>query len=276
VERYVEALNLHYGRHSLGDAILAGLRAAGKDLTRLVPDDLAPVDQFHSRGKEATLELARIAGLEGRMHVLDVGGGVGGPARMLAAELGCRVTVLDLVHEFCRVGEELTARTGLSDRVGFRHGNALDMPFADGTFDVAWTQHSSMNIDDKAGLYREIRRVVQPGGRLALHEIVGGSKAPIHFPVPWARAPSMSFLRPAHEVHALIAATGFAEIAWVDGSAQTLEWFRRQAARAPATPPPLGLHLLLGSDFSQMLRNQVRNLEEGRMVLIQAVLEKTH
>ena len=270
-ERYAEAVNLHYGRHGLGDAILAGLQAAGKDLRKIAPDDLAPVDQFHTRGKEATLELARLAGLDSRMHVLDVGGGLGGPARTLAAALGCRVTVLDLTQEFCRVGEELTARTGLADRVVFRHGNALDMPFAEGSFDVVWTQHSSMNIDDKDRLYREIHRVLLPGGRLALHEIMGVSKAPIHFPVPWARDPSVSFLRPAHEARALIAATGFSEVTWIDGSAPALEWFRRQAARAPATPPPLGLHLLLGSDFGVMFKNQLRNLEEDRISVIQAV-----
>ncbi len=274
-ERYVEALNTHYGRHGLGDAILAGLRAAGKDLSRLAPDDLAPVDQFHARGKEATLELVRLAGLESRMYVLDVGGGLGGPARTLAAELGCRVTVLDLTQEFCRVGAELTARTGLSDRVVFQHGNALDMPFADGNFDVVWTQHSSMNIGDKERLYRDIHRVLRPGGVLALHEIMGGSNAPIHFPVPWARDPAVSFLRPAQEVRALIAATGFREIAWVDVSAPSLEWFRQRAARAPATPPPLGLHLLLGSDSGPMFRNQVRNLEEDRIAVIQAVWAKT-
>jgi len=274
-DRYVEALNLHYGRHGLGDAILAGLQAAGKDLGRLAPDDLAPVDQFHTRGKEATLELARLAELQSRMHALDVGGGLGGPARTLAAVVGCRVTVLDLTEEFCRVGEELTARMHLSDRVVFRHGNALDIPFVEGSFDVAWTQHSSMNIDDKEGLYREIHRVLLPGGVLALHEIMGGSKAPIHFPVPWARDPSVSFLRPAHEVRGLIVATGFSELAWVDVSAPSLEWFRRQAARAPATPPPLGLHLLLGSDFGQMFRSQARNLEENRIVVIQAVWART-
>jgi hypothetical protein len=128
-----------------------------------------------------------------------------------------------------------------------------------------------MNIEDKAQLYREIHRVVRPGGVLALHEIMGGSKAPIHFPVPWARDPSVSFLQPAQEVRALIAATGFSEVTWGDVSAPSLEWFRRRVARAPATPPPLGLHLLLGSDFGQMFKNQVRNLEEDRIAVIQAV-----
>lgn len=269
---YVRSVNQHYGRADLLNAILAGLRATGRDPARIAPDDLAAVDQFHIRGREATLELARLAEIAGGTRVLDVGGGLGGPARTLAGEMGCQVTVLDLTEEYCRVGEELTARTGLGRRVVFRHGDALQMPFEDRSFDVAWTQHSSMNIEDKEQLYREIHRVLRPGGRLAMHEILGGTMTPIHFPVPWARDPSVNFLRPAPAVRALIAGSGFKEVAWVDVSGASLQWFRqRVAAMQPAlAPPPLGLHLLLGADFGPMFRNQVRNLEENRIAVVQA------
>ena len=127
-------------------------------------EGLAPLDQLHIRGKEATLDLARLAELTPGMLVLDVGGGIGGPARTLANEFGCVVTVLDLTEEFCRVGEMLTARTGLSDRVTFRPGNALDMPFPSSSFDRVWVQHSSMNIAAKERLFAEIHRVLRPGG----------------------------------------------------------------------------------------------------------------
>ncbi|MBI4590613.1 MAG: methyltransferase domain-containing protein [Candidatus Rokubacteria bacterium] len=269
---YVQSVNAHYGRGDLGGVILESLRAAGKEVDALTPDDLALVDQFHIRGKEATLELARLAGVERGMRVLDVGGGLGGPARTLASELGCRVTVLDLTEEYCRVGEDLTARAGLRDQVVFRHGDALHMPFPGGSFDLVWTQHSSMNIEDKERLYRESHRVLRVGGRLALHEIMAGSRAPIHFPVPWARDPSMSFLRSPVAVRALLTATGFEELAWVDVSAPSLEWFRQRVA-AQATPAvrPLGLHVLLGADFGLMFKNQVRNLEEDRIAVIQGV-----
>jgi SAM-dependent methyltransferase len=132
----------HYGRSDLGRAVLAALRAAGKDPDALTVEDLAPVDQLHVRGKEATLELARLAWLTPAMKVLDVGGGIGGPARTLASEFGCALTVLDLTEEFCRVGEMLTARTRLSDRVTFQLGNALDLPFLDNSFDVVWVQQA--------------------------------------------------------------------------------------------------------------------------------------
>jgi SAM-dependent methyltransferase len=272
-------INAHYGRQGLDEAILAGLRAAGKDPDRLSPDDLAPADQFHIRGKEATLELARLAGLQAGQRVLDVGGGVGGPARTLAQELGCRVTVLDLTEEFCRVGTMLTERTGLADQVTFRHGTALDMPFEADSFDAAWTQHSTMNIADKERLYAEVRRVLRPGGRLAMHEIMAGPLQPVHFPVPWAPDPSISFLQPPEAIRGLVGRSGLAELSWQDVTGPSLDWFRERIAALDAAqasgPPPLGLHLLLGPLFGPAFRNVLRNLEEQRLAVIQGVFART-
>lgn len=266
------SVGAHYGRAGLGDAILAALRGAGKDVDHLTIDDLAPLDQFHTRGKEATLELARLAGVTRETRVLDVGGGVGGPARTLAHETGCQVTVLDLTEEFCRVGEDLTRRTGFSDRVSFRPGDATAMPFGDASFDLAFTQHSSMNVERKERLYAEIHRVLRPGGRLALHEIMAGRNQPIHFPVPWARQPSISHLRPPEEIQAVLRDLGFVQVAWHDQSADALEWFGKRAAAVQAGAlPPVGLHLLLGDDFGVMFRNQVRNLAEDRVRIVMAV-----
>ncbi len=139
----------HYGHGDLAAKILEALRAASKDPDALTTEDLAPVDQLHARGREATLEFAHLAGITARMRVLDVGGGLGGPARTLASEFGCAVEVLDLTEEFCRTGTTLTTHRGLGDLVSFRHGSALEIPYPDDAgFDVAWTQHSSMNIAD--------------------------------------------------------------------------------------------------------------------------------
>jgi len=269
----------HYSPDDLDGRIEAALAASGKDPAAPTPDDLAPFDQFHTGGKEATLALARLADIQPNTRVLDVGGGLGGPARTLAAEIGCRVTVLDLSAAFCRAGQRLTARLGLADRVAFRQGDALAMPFADRSFDLAWTQHSTMNIPDKARLYQEIHRVLRPGGRLAFHEIMAGPSQPIHFPVPWAREPAISFLLPPEEVRRLLAAAGFVEAAWLDTTAAALDWFRRMAARAEAAAggdglPPLGLHLLLGTDLPAMGRSLVRNLAEGRIVVAQAIFDR--
>jgi SAM-dependent methyltransferase len=267
----------HYGRGDLGQVIVAALRAAGKNPDALTVEDLAPLDQLHIRGKEATLELARLAGLTPGMLVLDVGGGIGGPARTLASEFDCAVTVLDLTEEFCRVGEMLTARTGLSDRATFRPGNALDMPFPNSSFDRVWVQHSSMNIAAKERLFAEIHRVLRPGGRLALHEIMAGSVTPIHFPVPWARSAAISHLLTPDTARTLLMGMGFKEVAWVDVTASTVAGVNERLVAAQVTPgarSSLGPHVLFGPDFVQMLQNQKRNVEEGRTVVIQGVFDR--
>lgn len=268
-------VNQHYGRADLEQAILAALRTAGKDLHHLTPDDLAPATEFHVGGKEATVALAQLARLGSGTRVLDIGGGLGGPARTLASDFGCQVMVLDLTEAYCRVGAELTARTGLSDRITFQHGNALASPFPDGAFDAVWTQHCTMNVADKQQLYREVHRLLRPGGTFAFQEVMAGAVGPIHFPVPWARTRQMSFLAEPNAARAQLAAMGFAEEAWVDVSAPALEAYRqRLAAGSAGSPPLLGLHLLLGDDFEEMTRNQIRNLEENRIVLVRGVFAR--
>ena len=265
----------HYGRRDLAESILNALRQAGKDLNALMIDDLAPVDQFHVRGKQSTLELANLAGIAPGQRILDVGGGLGGPARTLATLFGCDVTVIDLTEEYCRVGQMLTARVGLSDRVRHRYGNALALPFRDASFDVVWTQHSTMNIEDKPSIYAEFRRVLRHDGRYALQEIMQGEAAPIHFPVPWARDPALSFLQPPATTRGLVEAAGFSTLHWVDDTANARDWYARRLQSAAAGLPPLGIHLLLGEDMVAMSHNQIRNLNENRIAIVQAVLQKT-
>jgi SAM-dependent methyltransferase len=266
----------HYGRSDLAERILGALRDAGKDAEHPTIEDLAPVDHFHLRGRDATLELARRAGLDAGaegLRVLDVGGGIGGPARTLAALGGCHVTVLDLTEDYCRVGERLTALTGLAGRVDFRHGDALAMPFDDESFDAAWTQHSSMNVPDKARLYMEIHRVLRPGGRLALHEIMAGTGGPPHFPVPWSSDGAISFLESEEWMRQRIAETGFREIVWESVTTIALDWLRERLS-ASGPPPPLGLQLLIGETARTALVNVARNLEQDRIRVVEAVFEK--
>lgn len=263
----------HYGRPGLLDSIQAALAAAGMSRDGLRPDDLSPIDQFHTRGREATLELARLAGLTGREELLDVGGGLGGPARMLAGTLGSRVTVLDLTPEFCEVGAELTGWVGMSDRVDFRVGDALALPFTAGRFDVVWTQHSSMNIANKPRLYAEARRVLRPGGRLAIHEILAGGGGPIDFPVPWASRPELSFLVPEAELRAAIRDAGFQERIWEDVTALSLAWVEARLAAAASGPPPPGLHLVIGENMQAAFGNLRRGLAEQRLQVVEAVFD---
>lgn len=272
---YAEAVSAHYTAGNLGKKILEGLRALGKDPDALQVDDLTQIDQFHWNGAEATRALMGRAGLEPGMRVLDVSGGLGGAARLLAHEAGCTVTVLDLSEEFCRVGAMLTARVGLADRVTFQHGSALDMPFPDGAFDRVWLQHASMNIAAKERLFREVSRVLRPGGWLAMHEMMAGLVQPIHFPVPWAPDASISSLSSSTEIRALLTETGLREVVWVDEREAALAGMEQAAAAAPGQggrpEPPLGVQLVIGPRIVEMLRNTGRNFREDRLTMVQAV-----
>ncbi len=267
-------INDHYARPHLEDFIFNALRGMGKDPEHFDYDDLGPVDQFHSMGKEATLALAELAQVQAGMRVLDIGGGLGGAARTLAAEYGCAVTVLDVTEEYCRVGELLTRRAGLADRVSFHHGDGLHTPFVEQRFDLVWTQHCTMNIEDKAQLYREIHRVLQPAGRLAMHEIMAGPAQPIHFPVPWATSAELSFLRPPASVQRLIEESGFENLEFRDITQTTHNWFLEHYRSIPECPPPLGLHLLVWRDFATVFGNVLRNVGEGRVAIVQGVFAK--
>ncbi len=265
----------HYTHRDLAVAIFEALAAAGKDVDNLTLQDLAPVDEFHIRGQEATAELARVARLDETMHVLDVGSGVGGPSRYLGAEFGCRVTGLDLTEAYYRAAQVLADRLGLGDRIVYPQGNALHMPFDDESFDVAWTQHTAMNIEDKPRLYAEMCRVVKRGGLIAIYDIPAGDGGPVHFPVPWARVPSISFLATPDELRELLEEAGFEILSWRDTTDLGREWFRALRQRAQEEgAPPLGFHVLLGPDFQAMAQNQVRNLEENRIRLIEVLARK--
>lgn len=272
--RINEAIKHHYAMEKVGDTLLAALEKSGKNLNQLTTADLAPIDEFHIRGRAATLELAEAAGLKGSQRVLDIGSGIGGTSRCLAETFGCRVTGIDLTEEYCRVAAMLSERTGLSHLVDFRQGDATDLPFFDHQFDVVWTEHVAMNIEDKARLYQEMFRVLKPGGTLAIYDIFSGDK-PVLYPVPWARTPDTSFLVRPDEMRALLENSGFAISAWNDTTFAAREWFvaliekiRRHGI------PPLGFHLLLGEQFPQMAENQGRNLQEGRIRLGQIVATK--
>ncbi len=190
-----QSVEQHYGRGRILDSILGALRGAGKDLSRLRPDDLAPVDEFHVRGREATVELARRASLAPGARVLDVGSGLGGSARYLAAEHQCLVEGVDLTREYVDVANALARMVGLSDRVAFRQASALDMPFDDESFDVVWTEHVQMNIAEKRSFYCEIARVLRPEGLLLFHDIFEGDGAPLHYPAPGRRSLRSAFWR---------------------------------------------------------------------------------
>jgi SAM-dependent methyltransferase len=267
------AVEEHYTRQDLAEIILAALKAAGKDPEHLTPDDLAPVDEFHGGQRPATIRLAELVGFTGSERVLDIGSGLGGPSRYLAWRYGCRVSGVDLTAEFCRVAEVLTRLTGLVGRVDCRQGSALDLPVEDVSFDVVWSQNVAMNIADRDRLYKEMR-VLKRGGRLALQEVAAGPGGLPHFPVQWAREPAISFLLTPEVARAKLEAAGFRVVTWQDTTEEALRSAERRARNVGGSPPALGTHLLLGNDWQEMFRNSALNLQEGRTLLFNAVLQR--
>lgn len=265
----------HYTLGEIEQTILQALEGAGKDINQLTLDDFAQVDEFHIRGPEATSEMAEEIGIDAGMQILDVGCGLGGPSRRLASNYGCHVTGLDLTEAYCRVAEALSLRLGLDHLVSYRTGNALNMPFEDGCFDVLWTQHVSMNISDKAQLFAEMYRVLKPGGHLAIYDIIAGPGGDVYFPVPWARDPSISFLATDDELRNDLGAAGFNIISWRDTTDVGLAWFAAKSAQIKKHGRPiLGYHMLMGDDFLPMARNQLRSFKENRMALLQVIAKR--
>lgn len=266
-------LQAHYGATDLEAKVERVLEQSGLGGQPIDWRTLAPLDQFHVRGLAASEELAEGLGLEPGVSVLDVGCGLGGPARYLAAAFGCQVTGIDLNPGFVGVARMLAERTGLAAKTSFRQADALDPPFADASFDHAWTQHVAMNIEDKAALYRSIHRVLRPGGRLAIYDVIAGDGGPLIFPVPWAGTPDISFLATPETMHRDLADAGFTERAWSDKTEQGLAWFAEQqvARQAGQAPGPLGLQVVMGPQMAIMATNLARNIAEGRARLVQVI-----
>jgi SAM-dependent methyltransferase len=267
----------HYGKGGLLDRILVALVAAGKDLDDLTIDDLVLVDEFHSRRRLATVELAALLAPSATDHVVDIGSGIGGPSRYLAATYGCRVSGVDLTPEFVDTATALTALVDMSANVDFRVGSALELPFPDAGFDCAWSQNVAMNIEERPRYYAEMHRVLRGGGRLAIQDVAIGNGDALDFPVMWADRPEISFLRTPEETRAMLEAAGFRVQHWIDNTEAALaetEAERARLAANPASPPVLGIHVVVGPSFREKMRNGQTAMMQGRIRLINAVLVK--
>ena len=267
----------HYaGDGGLSDRIYERLRSLGfEERNRLSPKDTAALDQFHVGGVEASERLAQLLCPSQGSYVLDVGSGLGGPSRYLAAKYGCRVVGIDITEEYCGIASKLAQDMGLQDLVEYRVGDARNLPFSDESFDLVWTQHASMNIAEKPDLYRGIFRVLKAGGRFAVHDVVQGAPAPILFPVPWARTAAISYLQTSEAMRKTIEDAGFSLMVWNDVTETASEFLDAMISRSRnGERPALGLDLLLGPEFPEMVRNFRQNLNEGRGGVVQAVFDR--
>ena len=235
---------------------------------RLSPEELGTLDHFHTGGLRASREVMELAQIRGKDRVLDIGAGLAGPARMLVSKLGCRVDCIEMSSDFCAGAALLNRLTGLDDRIEVHKGTALDMPYADHSFDVVWMQNVGMNIADKRKFYAQIYRVLDSGGRFAFQELAAGKAVTSYFPLPWATDPADSFLASVEEMRTLLGETGFIVERFEDVSDAQLS-----AAPAHATPDaPDVLSLAVYVDnLAQKLANSRRSLEESQIRLVRGV-----
>lgn len=258
-------VNEHYTHGSLERAILDALAASGKDPDRLTPADLAPVDEFHVGGRQATADLGAELGVEPGWRLLDIGSGLGGASRYFAQEFQCSVTGIDLTDEYVRTAQSLARRVGLEKLVAYQQGNALVLPFAPASFDGAYMLHVGMNIEDKAKLFASVRHVLKPGGVFGIYDVMRTGEGDLSFPVPWASSPETSFVKSVGAYRLLLEDAGFAVERERNRRAFAIGFFEqmRAAAAQAGGPPPLGLHILMGATAPQKAANMILNLERG-------------
>ncbi len=270
-----QAIDRHYGSADISARILAALAAAGKDPAQLARSDLAAIDEFHGGGIASTRELARYAGLTAGMAVLDIGCGIGGPARTLAAEFGCRVSGIDLTREFVRAAEMLTERIGMSAQCDFRHGDGASLPWPDASFDAVWSQNMLMNVPDKAALFVEVARVLKPGGRFAFESVVAGSGEAIHLPCFWASRAELSHLVTREALEKLLEQAGLDIAALDDTTASVIaQGHKRKAAVDRADAATLSIAVIVPEDVTTKMDNALRNNEEGRTRTVKGVCRR--
>jgi SAM-dependent methyltransferase len=262
----------HYAQVQLETKILDLLAADGKDIEHLTLADLAPVDEFHTGGREATVAFAAELGFTPEMHILDVGCGIGGPSRYIAETYGCRVTGIDLTEEFVRTAQALARRTGLETLVDYRQASALDIPFAPGTFDGAYMMHVGMNIEDKPALFAEVRRVLKDNATFGIYDVMLTEQGEPRFPLPFAQTAETSFLATLADYRRALHEDGFV----IERGHNRLEaaraYFRERAARAAeGEAPVLSLHLLLKGEGPAMFANVVSLYEEGVLAPVELI-----
>lgn len=265
----------HWARGDVYALIVAALEKMSKPLDTVTIEDLAPVDHFHARGLPATVELADRLPIKADQHIVDIGCGLGGPARYIAKRFGCKVSGVDITQPFVEAGNKLTALLRMQDQVTIQLGNGQRMSYGDAEFDGAYTQHVTMNVADRRSFFSEARRVLKSGAFFALTEHGLGPAGNPHYPMPWSADGSGAYLVTPAETRAFLEAAGFTDIVMEDTGAKYVAGYKIAIERAEkGLLPPLGIHLLLGETALQKTRNAARNIEEGRTHPIQVVCRK--
>ena len=271
----------HWARLSLTvDGAMQTLRSQGIAPEQATAEDLHALDMIHMGGLKATDALAEMAGISGGTMVLDVGSGVGGPARRFADRYGATVWGVELAEPSYQTSVRLTELVGLQDRVKFKHGSALALPFGDEEFDVVAMAHVAMQITEKDQLFCELSRVLKPNGNLVLHEIFGGSEGEPVYPLAWATEPGMSALELFEDCLARLAGLGFDVGPFKDLSEEGRQFHEANiVARRAALDQGHGSEGLSADATDARLAMSVsmeRNLRERRLQVGMVVCRKMH
>lgn len=265
----------HYATDGIADRILVALRAEHGDDVAVTADTLAPIDHFHGRGLAATKEMVALLQPAPGERILDIGSGIGGPARWIAAHYGCHVTGIDLTPQFCAAATALTTATGQSAAVDFRQASATALPFPDDTFERAYSQNVVMNIADKTRFYSEAFRVLRPGGIAVFSNLTAGPNGDATYPTPWAETAATSFLSTAAQTEADLRTAGFEIAVFNEASPEALKAQAAAHQKAVSTGASnLGVHVFLGERYKQYQANSGRSMAEGRLSMIEALVRK--
>lgn len=266
----------HYARRDLIAAIRDGIAAMGKTIDTVSPDDLAAVDQFHIGGRRATEDLFRQLDLSAADHLLDIGSGLGGPARFAADRYECRVTGIDLTPDYVEAGNAICRWLGLSGRVSLHQGDALSMPFPDRAFSAACMLHVGMNIADKVRLFSGIARVLQADGRLAVYDVMRTQAGELAYPLPWATTSDANAIATPGQYRNALLAAGFEIVSQRDRKDFALAYFRDLKAKMAAggAAGPLGLHTLMGDRREFQVRNMIENITNGYIAPIEIIARR--
>ena len=263
-----------YATANLGERIVAALKDAGIPPEKWTPEILGPADQIHGGGLQQTQVHAALVSITSDMHLLDIGCGIGGPARYFATEFGCRVTGIDLTDEYIDAANLLTQKIGLSDRVAFDCGDATALPYDDVSFDMAWALNVTMNIEDRAGFYAGVHRVLKPGGRFCISEIGQGPGGEPYYPLTWAADPAYSFLLPPEDMRTLLESSGFRVVEWIDETARRKASTDGRPAETAPVETPLTIEITRGADYPDRRKNSGRSAKEGRLTNVMLVAER--
>ncbi|MEN8124679.1 MAG: methyltransferase domain-containing protein [Bacteroidota bacterium] len=263
-----------YYQPELFEDILKRLNENEVDINNVSRMDIAGVDEFHVRGAEVSYELVQEI-YHNNAKVLDVGCALGGPSRMLADEYNCEVTGIDICNEYIRTAKKLSELVGLIDKTKFIQADALDLPFEDGSFDIVWTQHVQMNIQDKKKFYSEISRVLTDEGVLIYYDIFQKNKESIIYPVLWANNASLSFLETITVVNALLLELGFKKLQSTDQTYKAKQFLNNLFEKIKKYgPPKLGLNVLMGNSTKKKLGNILEGLENNKIELQSGIYRK--